>query len=65
MPKIKTRNGVAKRFKFTATGKVKYKKSGLRHLLSGKNPRRKIKLKRPATLTRTETKLIKKLLPYG
>ena len=65
MPKIKTRKGVAKRFRFTASGKVKKKKAGLRHLMSSKNSRRKKKLGRPSVLTRTETRLIEKLLPYA
>ena len=65
MPKIKTRKGVAKRFRFTASGKVKKKKAGLRHLMSSKSARRKKKLGRPSVLTRTETRLIEKLLPYA
>ena len=65
MPKIKTRKGAAKRFRFTASGKVKKKKAGLRHLLSGKNARRKLKLRRAGYLTRSGTKLVKKLLPYA
>jgi large subunit ribosomal protein L35 len=36
MPKIKTKKAAAKRFKLTASGKVKYKKSGMRHNLGAK-----------------------------
>ena len=35
MPKIKSHRGAAKRFWISATGKVKHKKAGLRHLLTG------------------------------
>ncbi|MDR1244108.1 MAG: 50S ribosomal protein L35, partial [Endomicrobium sp.] len=35
MPKIKTHSGSKKRFKVTGKGKVKYKKPGQRHLLTG------------------------------
>jgi large subunit ribosomal protein L35 len=31
MPKLKTKSGAKKRFKLTATGKVKYGQSGKRH----------------------------------
>ncbi len=31
MPKLKTKSGAKKRFKVTATGKVKYQQSGKRH----------------------------------
>ncbi len=31
MPKMKTKSSVKKRFKFTATGKVKYKPAGKKH----------------------------------
>ncbi|MBU2567405.1 MAG: 50S ribosomal protein L35, partial [Elusimicrobia bacterium] len=33
MPKLKTHSGAKKRFRFTGTGRIKYKKAGLRHLL--------------------------------
>ena len=31
MPKLKTKSGAKKRFKITATGKVKFQQSGKRH----------------------------------
>ena len=37
MPKMKTKSGAAKRFKLTASGKIKVKKSNLRHILTKKN----------------------------
>ena len=36
MPKMKTRKAASKRFRVTANGKVKYKKQGLRHILTKK-----------------------------
>ena len=33
MPKIKTNRAAAKRFSVTGSGKIKYKKRGLRHCL--------------------------------
>ena len=37
MPKLKTKSGVKKRFKFTATGKVKCGVAGKRHRLISHN----------------------------
>lgn len=37
MPKLKTKSGVKKRFKFTATGKVKHGVAGKRHRLMSHN----------------------------
>lgn len=65
MPKMKTRRSAAKRYTLTAGGKVRYKKQGLRHILTKKNSKRKRNLRLPAMLSSVETKRAKKLLPYG
>ncbi|OHD07336.1 MAG: 50S ribosomal protein L35 [Spirochaetes bacterium GWB1_36_13] len=44
MPKIKTKSSAKKRFKLTATGKIKRAKAGKSHLLSHKSRNRKRKL---------------------
>jgi large subunit ribosomal protein L35 len=41
MPKMKTHKGSKKRFRVTATGKLKRKQSGKRHLNSHKTGKRK------------------------
>ena len=41
MPKMKTKRSAAKRFKVTATGKIKIKKAHLRHLLINKSKKAK------------------------
>ncbi|PYX08366.1 MAG: 50S ribosomal protein L35, partial [Acidobacteria bacterium] len=43
MPKMKTHKGAAKRFKKTASGKVKRGHSHLRHILTSKAHKRKRK----------------------
>ena len=65
MPKMKTKRAAAKRYKLTATGKVRYKKQNLRHILTKKNSKRKRRLRQPAILSSVETDRAKKLLPYG
>ena len=66
MPKMKTKKSAAKRYSFTGTGKVKYKKQNLRHILTKKSRKRKRNLRKIGTLSADNTAAIKKrLLPYG
>lgn len=51
MHKKKTHKGLAKRFKLSARGKPRYKKSFAGHLMSGKSGRRRQRLRRVVTLT--------------
>lgn len=66
MPKMKTRKAVAKRFHVTGTGKIRYKRQGLRHILTKKSRKRKSDLRKPGFLaSKTEVKTVKALLPYA
>lgn len=65
MPKMKTRRSAAKRYKKTASGKIKYKKQGLRHILTKKSADRKRNLRKAGILSAAEEKRAKVLLPYG
>ncbi len=65
MPKLKTRRSAAKRFRLTGRGKIKHAHAFRGHLLTGKNRKRKRRLRRPAILTRADRERIKRLLPYG
>jgi large subunit ribosomal protein L35 len=53
MPKQKTHKGLSKRIKITATGKVKHGRAGRGHLMSGKNAKRRRRLRGPAIITGT------------
>ena len=64
MPKIKTSRGAAKRFKITAKGKVKRRRSGLRHILVYKTRKQKRRLGKAGTVSPDREKAIKRLLPY-
>ena len=64
MPKIKTNRAAAKRFKKTATGKLKRNKAYKSHILTKKSTKRK-RNHRQATITdATNVKNMKKVLPY-
>ena len=65
MPKMKTRKSVAKRFSVTGSGKVRYKKQGLRHILTKKNTKRKRNLRHSGILSEPEAKRVKSQLPYN
>lgn len=64
MPKVKTHSGAKKRFKVTATGKIKYKHAGQRHLLTGMSSNRTRRLRKLDLLNKTERKIVEKCLPY-
>jgi len=53
MPKLKTNSSAKKRFKITATGKVKYKQCGKRHNLSKKGKSRIRKLRKSSILSKS------------
>jgi large subunit ribosomal protein L35 len=66
MPKMKTKRAAAKRFSLTGSGKVKYKKMNLRHILTKKTAKRKRHLRGVAILSDADSaKVRKQLLPYG
>jgi large subunit ribosomal protein L35 len=65
MPKMKTKKAAAKRYHVTGSGKVRYKKQGLRHILTKKNAKRKRRLRLSATLSPVETMRVKQLMPYA
>lgn len=63
MPKIKTRKSAAKRYRVTGSGKVRYKKQGLRHILTKKSRSRKRNLKKPCFMSEREVKKVKVMMP--
>ena len=65
MPKMKTRKSAAKRYRVTGTGKVRYKRQGLRHILTKKSTKRKRSLRASNTLSDVEAKRAKRMLPYA
>ncbi|MBM4263557.1 MAG: 50S ribosomal protein L35 [Deltaproteobacteria bacterium] len=64
MPKIKTNRAAAKRFRVTASGKVKRNKGFKSHILSTKGKKRKRQLRQGTTVAAVDERNIKKLIPY-
>jgi len=64
MPKMKSNRGAAKRFKVTASGKVKRSKAYARHILTSKTTKQKRGLRSASTVDSANIGAIHKLLPY-
>ncbi len=62
MPKHKTHKGAAKRFKVTATGKIKRKRAFRSHILEKKSAKRKRRLRRSANVSSANAQQVKRLL---
>ena len=56
MPKQKTHKGLSKRVKITASGKVRRKRAGGGHLMSGKNAKRRRRAAGSAVMTAATAK---------
>ena len=65
MPKLKTNKGAAKRFGKTSTGKVKRRKAFASHILTKKSTKRKRSLRTSTFVDKTNSKAIKRLVPYA
>ena len=50
MPKMKTHGGAKKRFRVTGSGHVKFKRAGLRHILTKMTTKRKRNLRKAGTV---------------
>ena len=64
MPKLKTKRAAAKRFKETGTGELKRNKAYKSHILTKKTTKRKRNLRKATMTDSTNSKVMKKILPY-
>ncbi|MDX6622381.1 MAG: large subunit ribosomal protein [Solirubrobacterales bacterium] len=62
MPKMKTHSGAKKRFKKTATGKLRGRRAYSSHILEKKSPKRKRKMARPVEISPHDAPKVRKLL---
>jgi large subunit ribosomal protein L35 len=66
MPKLKTKRGVAKRYRITKQGRVKYSPGGKSHLASSKKTKKIRNLRRRRMLAgKKQERFVKSMLPYG
>jgi large subunit ribosomal protein L35 len=64
MPKMKSNRSAAKRFRKTATGKIRHKKAFKNHILTHKSSKRKRHLRKGESLEKGDEKKVKVILPY-
>jgi large subunit ribosomal protein L35 len=62
MPKMKTHSGAKKRFRVTATGKVRGRKAFSSHILEKKSPKRKRRMAQPVEISKHDEPRVKTLL---
>jgi len=63
--KLKTKKGIAKRFKFTKNKKIKMHRAYKGHILSKKSRSRKRRLRQAKMVANVDLGKIRRLLPYG
>jgi large subunit ribosomal protein L35 len=65
MPKLKTKSGAKKRFKMTATGKVKVQAKGKRHGMIKRTAKFVRNARGTMVLSDSDAKIVKKYMPYN
>ncbi len=65
MPKMKTKSGAKKRFKVTATGRIKAAQAGKRHGMIKRTQKFIRNARGMKVLSPQDEKIVKKFLPYG
>jgi large subunit ribosomal protein L35 len=65
MPKMKSNSSATKRFKRTASGKIKRGQSHRRHILTKKSTKRKRHLRSPEMIHESDAASVRRMMPYG
>lgn len=60
MPKMKTKSGAKKRFRLTASGKVRFNPANKRHMLISKPQKMKRQHRGPEILSNSDAKIVLK-----
>ena len=63
MPKLKTKSSAKKRFRFTASGKIKMPQAGKRHGMIKRTNSQIRKLRGTTVLSKQDAKIIKSYMP--
>ncbi len=64
MPKMKSNSGAKKRFKRTASGKLKRKHAFKNHILTKKTKKQKLKLRHYSVVNPSDEDRMEAMLPY-
>jgi large subunit ribosomal protein L35 len=63
MPKMKTKSGAKKRFKFLGNGLIKRTHSHLRHILTKKTTKQKRNLRGTTIISSSDSKRVRSMMP--
>ena len=63
MPKMKSNRGAAKRFRATGGGKLVRMRAYKSHILTGKNRKRKRRLRSSTTASKADAARVRRMLP--
>jgi large subunit ribosomal protein L35 len=65
MPKMKTKSGAKKRFKVTASGRIKVAQAGKRHGMIKRTPKFIRQARGTTVLSAADEKIVKGFMPYA
>ena len=65
MPKMKTKSSAKKRFKITATGKVKVQQAGKQHGMIKRSNKFIRQARGTTVMSAPDARIVKKFMPYG
>ena len=65
MPKLKTKSSAKKRFKLTASGKVKMSQAGKRHGMIKRSNSQIRKQRGTTIMSKQDSKIVKSYMPYS
>ncbi len=65
MPKMKTKASAKKRFRLTASGKVRANFAGKNHMLRRRSQKMKRNARGTKLLCRSDARIVKSYMPYG
>ncbi|MEM7301502.1 MAG: 50S ribosomal protein L35 [Pseudomonadota bacterium] len=65
MPKMKTKSSAKKRFKVTGTGKILVAQAGKQHGMIKRSNKFIRQARGTSVLSEPDTRIIKKMMPYG
>ena len=65
MPKLKTKSCAKKLFRKTATGKILIKKSSMRHGMTKRSKKMKLKARKSSLMSKSDMSIVNKFIPYA
>ncbi len=65
MPKMKTKSSAKKRFRLTATGKIRMKPSGMRHGMRKRSQSMKRKARKIGVMAPADARIVAPTMPYA